>query len=72
MSPDIMESTGLKVDFVARQGISPWGQDMELKFEVRNIFGEGYDEFQEQGGNTVYYNSYDIGTSFGISVDMRF
>ena len=45
---------------------------MDFKFEVRNIFGEGYQEFQEQGGNTVYYNRYDIGTTFALSVDMRF
>jgi TonB-dependent receptor len=71
-SPDIRESTGLRVDFVARQGLNLFSQDLELKFEVRNIFGEGYKEFQQQGGNVIYYNRYDIGTTFAASIEMRF
>lgn len=70
--PDIEESTGLKVDFVARQGFSYFDQPIDLKFEVRNIFGEGYKEFQQSGANTIYYNRYDIGTTFALSLDMRF
>jgi outer membrane receptor protein involved in Fe transport len=70
--PDIKESTGLKVDFVARQGFSYFDQPIDLKFEVRNIFGEGYSEFQQMGANTIHYNRYDIGTTFALSLDMRF
>ena len=38
--PDIKESTGLKVDVVARQGFRFFEQPIDLKLEVRNIFGE--------------------------------
>jgi TonB-dependent receptor len=70
--PDIHESPGLKVDVVLRQGLTFSQQDIEAKFEARNLFGKGYKEFQERGGNVVYYNKYDIGTSFVVSLTMNF
>jgi outer membrane receptor protein involved in Fe transport len=70
--PDIFESPGLRVDFVARQAFGLFATDLEAKLEVRNIFGEGYEEFQERGGNTVYYNRYDVGTTFSASLTMKF
>jgi hypothetical protein len=70
--PDIYESPGLKLDFVARQGVSLWGQDLELKFEARNLLGRGYREFQQKGANTIFYNKYDVGTTFSASVSLSF
>ena len=70
--PDIYESPGLRVDIVWREGFTMFQQDMEAKFEARNVFGQGYEEFQETGGNIVYYNKYDIGTSFNASITMNF
>jgi TonB-dependent receptor len=70
--PDIYESPGLRVDVVVRQGLTFFQQDVEAKFEARNLFGQGYEEFQERGGNIVYYNRYDIGTSFTASLSVNF
>jgi outer membrane receptor protein involved in Fe transport len=70
--PDIYESPGLRVDIVIRQGLTFFQQDVEAKFEARNIFGQGYEEFQERDGNIAYYNKYDIGTSFVASLTMNF
>jgi len=70
--PDIYESPGLRVDLVIRQGLTFFQQDVEAKFEARNIFGQGYEEYQERDGNVVYYNKYDIGTSFVASLTMNF
>ena len=70
--PDIYESPGFKVDLVLRQGFTLFQQDVEAKFEARNLLGEGYEEFQEREGNVVYYNKYDIGTMFSLSVSMNF
>jgi outer membrane receptor protein involved in Fe transport len=70
--PDIYESPGFKLDFVARQGISLFGQDVELKFEARNLFDRGYREFQEKGGNVIYYNRYDLGRTYSASVSLNF
>jgi outer membrane receptor protein involved in Fe transport len=70
--PDIYESPGLTVDFVAREGVKMFGQDLELKLEARNLTRQRYSEFQERGGNKVYYNRYDVGTNFSASVTARF
>jgi outer membrane receptor protein involved in Fe transport len=70
--PDIFELPGLRVDLVAREGFSLFSHDLETKLEVRNLFGRGYREFQERGGNTVYYNRYDVGTTFSASVTVNF
>lgn len=70
--PDIFESPGLTVDFVVRQGLNLFGRDLEMKFEARNIFGRGYSEFQERSGNKVFYNRYDVGTSFSASFSTSF
>lgn len=69
---DIKESPGLKVDLVARQGFQLGDSNLELKFEARNLFGRGYREFQQNGANVIYYNKYDIGRSFGLSMSMNF
>jgi outer membrane receptor protein involved in Fe transport len=70
--PDIYESPGLRVDVVLRQGLTWFQQDVEAKLEARNILGRGYKEFQQRDGNIVYYNKYDIGTSFVASITMNF
>ncbi|HWL61290.1 MAG TPA: outer membrane beta-barrel protein [Steroidobacteraceae bacterium] len=70
--PDIHESPGLRVDFVVRQGLSVFGQSMDLKLEARNLLGRGYREYQKNGSNFIYYNRYAVGTSFSASVGMTF
>ncbi len=70
--PDIYESPGLRVDFVARQALHLFNTDLEAKLEVRNILGEGYEEFQERAGHTVYYNRYDVGTAVSASITVNF
>lgn len=70
--PDVYESPGLRVDFVARESFNLFDTDVEAKLEIRNIFGRDYREFQERGGNRVYFNRYDIGTTFSASLTMNF
>ncbi|HWK49795.1 MAG TPA: TonB-dependent receptor [Steroidobacter sp.] len=70
--PDIYESPGLRVDFVAREAVNLFNTELEAKLEIRNIFGRDYREFQERGSNRVFYNRYDIGTTFSASLTMSF
>ncbi|MBY0283039.1 MAG: TonB-dependent receptor [Sphingomonas sp.] len=69
--PDIYEYPGFRLDFVARQGVKLGGINTEMKFEVRNITGTRFQEFQENGPNRIFYNRYDLGTTatFGLSVN---
>lgn len=70
--PDIIERPGLRLDFVVRQGVKVAGQEVDLKFEARNITGRGREEFQQSGANRVDINSYDVGTSFSVSASLKF
>ncbi|HEY0683573.1 MAG TPA: TonB-dependent receptor [Steroidobacter sp.] len=70
--PDIYESPGMRVDFVAREALNLFNTDLEAKLEIRNIFGRDYKEFQQRGPNTVFYNKYDVGTTFSASLTMSF
>lgn len=70
--PDIIERPGLRLDFVVRQGVKVAGQEVDLKFEARNITGRRREEFQQSGANRVDINSYDVGTSFSVSASLKF
>ena len=70
--PDIEERPGFRLDFVARQGVAFFGQELELKFEARNITGTRYQEVQTSGDNRIFYNRYDVGTSFSLGASLKF
>ncbi|NBP08746.1 MAG: TonB-dependent receptor, partial [Gammaproteobacteria bacterium] len=70
--PDIYESPGVSVDFVARQGWQLFGQDLEFKFEARNLLRTQYKEFQARDGNQVFFNRLDLGSKFSFSVSASF
>ena len=70
--PDIVEDPGLTLDFVARQELSLFKVPLELKFEARNILGRDNFEFQEVGENRIEINTFDVGTSFSLSISAEF
>ncbi len=70
--PDIVERPGFELDFVVRQGIKIGGQEIELKFEARNLTGTKYQEFQQNGANRIFYNRYQPGRSFSLGIDVEF
>jgi outer membrane receptor protein involved in Fe transport len=73
LQPDIKEKPGFTLDFVARQAVKlPGGVNSEFKFEARNITGRKFQEFQEAGGNKVFYNRYKIGTTIAASLTVAF
>ena len=58
---------------MARQAVKlPGGVNSEFKFEARNITGRKFQEFQEAGGNKVFYNRYKIGTTIAASLTVAF
>jgi TonB-dependent receptor len=70
--PDIFERPGFQLDFVARQGITVGGKEVELKLEVRNITNNKYRELQESGDNRIFYNRYKEGISASFGIDITF
>ena len=70
--PDVYERPGLRVDFVAREGFTLLGKELELKFEARNLTGRRHVEFQQSGKNRLEVNSYDVGRTFSLSASLKF
>ena len=70
--PDVYETPGIRLDFVARQGIKLAGVMTELKFEARNITGTIFRELQTLGTNQVFFNRYNQGTQLNLSLGVKF
>ena len=70
--PDVFEQPGWRVDFVAREGFSLMGVELEAKFEARNLTGRTYKELQEFGDNRIYFNRYKLGRTFSLSASLKF
>lgn len=70
--PDLITDTGVRIDFVWREGFDVLGKGFELKFEVRNILGEDFIESQSANGNQVFNNSFEVGTSFSLGISAQF
>jgi TonB-dependent receptor len=68
---DVVEEPGLRIDFVAREGLNFLGREVELKFEARNLTGENYSEYQQEDIRIVT-NEYDLGTSFSLGLGVKF
>ncbi|MGS1017107.1 TonB-dependent receptor plug domain-containing protein [Allosphingosinicella humi] len=69
--PDLIEEPGLRLDFVAREGITLFGADLELKFEARNLTGENYEEYQTLNTSRIDNNTYDLGRTFSLGLTMK-
>lgn len=70
--PDIVENPGFTLDFVARQGVQLAGQELELKFEARNITGRKHLEYQQFENGRIDINTYDVGTKLSLSAALKF
>ena len=70
--PDVIENPGFTLDFVARQGVKLLSQDIELKFEARNITGRRHQEFQKSASNRIDVNTYDLGRTLAVSASVKF
>ncbi|GAA0673913.1 TonB-dependent receptor [Sphingomonas insulae] len=71
--PDIIEHPGIRVDFVARQGVELMGGKFEIKAEARNLTRTKYRESQTfPNGNEVFINKYNLGRVFSLGVSATF
>jgi outer membrane receptor protein involved in Fe transport len=70
--PDVIEKPGLRIDFVAREAMDLMGQEVELKFEARNLTARKHEEFQQSGGNRIEVNTYDLGRTIALTASVTF
>ena len=67
-SPAIMEQVPNSLDFVYSRTIEMANADWDVGFSVRNITGSDYEATQSAGNATVAVDTYDVGTSFSVSI----
>lgn len=71
--PDIVEHPGIRLDLVARQGVTLMGGTFEIKAEARNLTRTQYRESQTfASGNEVFINRYKLGRVFSLGVSATF
>lgn len=70
--PDLIQEPGISLDFVFRKDFDYAGREYGFAVQLRNLLGEEFLEYQEQGGNRVIINGYDLGTSGSVSLTARF
>ncbi|MDB5690002.1 MAG: hypothetical protein JWL91_1878 [Sphingomonas bacterium] len=70
--PDIVEKPGITFDFVARQEGLFYTLPIEFKFEVRNILGRKFQEYQKFEERRIFINRYSLGRIFSLSATAKF
>ncbi|MEL6285596.1 MAG: TonB-dependent receptor [Pseudomonadota bacterium] len=71
-APAVIEEPPVSVDFVYNREFTLYGGEYEAGFQVQNLFGDEYTAFQEAGSDTLDVDTYDIGTSFSVSLKRTF
>ncbi|WP_417484353.1 TonB-dependent receptor domain-containing protein [Maricaulis salignorans] len=66
--PEIVEQVPSSLDFVYSRTINVGEADWDVGFSVRNILGDGYSATQNAGGTELAVDTYDLGTTFSVSV----
>ncbi len=66
--PSIVEQVPASLDWVYSRTLEIHGNDWDVGFSVRNILGDGYEATQTAGDVELAVDTYDVGTSFSISV----
>ncbi|WP_417482101.1 TonB-dependent receptor domain-containing protein [Maricaulis sp.] len=66
--PEIVEQVPSSLDFVYSRTINVADADWDVGFSVRNILGDGYSATQNAGGAELAVDTYDLGTTFNVSV----
>lgn len=70
--PAIFEQPPATIDVVVNKGFELRGGEYELTLKAQNIFGEGYEAYQERGDDRIDVDTYDIGTVFSIGLKRMF
>ena len=70
--PAILEQPPMTIDLVYNKRFSVFGGEYEISLNVENLLGEGYEAYQERGGDRVDVDTYDIGQSVSIGVKREF
>ena len=66
--PEIVEQVPSSLDFVYSRTVEVANADWDFGFSVRNILGDDYEATQSDGDVVLPVDTYDVGTSFSVSI----
>ncbi|GLK52909.1 TonB-dependent receptor domain-containing protein [Maricaulis virginensis] len=66
--PEIVEQVPSSLDLVYSRTLDLGGNDWDFGFSIRNILGDDYEATQNAGGVELPVDTYEVGTSFSVSV----
>ena len=70
--PAILEQPPTTVSLVWNKGFEMGSGEYEFSLGIDNIFAEGYEAYQERGGDKVLVDTYNNGTIFSFGLKRRF
>jgi outer membrane receptor protein involved in Fe transport len=70
--PSVIEEPPMTVDLVHSRSFEHGDGTYDVRFAVRNLFGEDYVATQSSGGTSLVVDQYDIGTTFSVSLKRSF
>ncbi|WP_412545271.1 TonB-dependent receptor domain-containing protein [Maricaulis sp. MIT060901] len=69
--PEIVEQVPSSLDFVYSRTVNVADADWDIGFSVRNILGDDYEATQSDDTVELPVDTYDVGTSFSISISRQ-
>ena len=66
--PEIVEQVPSSLDLVYSRTLELGNADWDFGFSIRNILGDDYEATQSAGGVELAVDTYDVGTSFSVSI----
>ncbi|MDO1558578.1 TonB-dependent receptor [Brevundimonas sp. 2R-24] len=69
--PDLIQEPGVMLDFAYRREFEAMDRPFKLGFEIRNLLGTEFQEYQELN-TRVDINRYDLGRTFSLSLSTAF
>ena len=70
--PEVVEEPPFMVDLVHSRSFEMDRGFLDIRFAVRNLLGEDYVATQSAGGTNLVVDSYEVGTTFSLSVKRSF
>ncbi len=70
--PEVVEEPPFMVDLVHSRSFEMDRGFLDIRFAVRNLLGEDYVATQSAGGTNLVVDSYEVGTTFSLSVKRTF
>lgn len=70
--PAILEAPPTTVDLVYNKTFDLRGGEYQFSLNIENLFGEGYEAWQERGSDRILVDTYGLGTVFSVGLKRSF